>query len=153
MNKMQEIWSGFKKSTSDSKVNIPLRMLENLAEAINANSSEDEVLANVVTATGVESNELIHALYLLPLYGNGYNYRYIEFFQPIDSFFPVHIVAFQSGNSEFGVVSLEEGEDGIYEVLKRVFSDERTHAVFTQLKSMGNTMRRWKNEDPKSATG
>jgi hypothetical protein len=151
MSKIQEIWSGFSKS--EDNLNAPLKILENLAEAINSNSVTDEVFARIVTVTGVEQNELIHALYLLPIHGNGYNYRYIEFMQPIDSFFPVHIHAFQSGNSDFGIVPLENGEEGIYDVLKKIFSDLRTKIVFTQLKSMGNTMRGWKDEELNSATG
>lgn len=146
MNRIKEIWAGFTQTPVEAELNLPLQILEHLANEINKDAARDEVCARVVTVTGVASNEVIHSLYLLPVYGNGYNYRFIELAQPIDAFFPVHVTAFQSGNSDFGTVAIEQGEDGIYETLQRIFGDPRTKIVFAQLKSMGNTARGWNEQ-------
>ena len=146
MSEIEEIWSSFDGSTSGEQENIPKRILEMEADAINKDTERSEIFASVVSVTGTEINELKHVLYLLPVYGNGYNYRFIEFIQPIDDFFPVKISAFQSGNTDFGYVTFDQGTQGIYEVLRRIYTDLRTKVVFTQLKAMGATIKGWKDE-------
>jgi hypothetical protein len=145
MSDIKEIWSNFDGS-SELEENIPLRILEKQAEAINRTKATNEVYSTVITSSGDNTSIIRHVLYLLPIYGNGYNYRYIEFTQPVDDIYPIEIKAFQAGNTDFGTVSREQGETGIYQTLTKIFQDKRTGIVLTQLKSMGKTMKDWKQD-------
>lgn len=146
MNKIKEIWSSMNDNDVNGEINILKKILEVQAEAINKQKAQNEIYATLVTVKGENDSELINVMYLLPVFGNGYNYRYIEFIQPIDSIYPVKVRAFQNGNTDFGVITEEQGEKGIYEVLGRIFNDLRTKIVFNQLKAMGRTIKGWKED-------
>jgi hypothetical protein len=144
MSDIKEIWSNFT-GPEESEENVPLKILEAQVNAINKNKEVNEVYATIITSSGDNSSIIRNILYLIPIYGNGYNYRYIEFTQQIDAIYPVIVRAFQAGNTDFGTVTREMGEVGIYEVLTKIFSDLRTKIVLTQLKSIGRNVKDWKN--------
>ena len=145
MNEIKEIWSNFEGDLTPEE-NIPYKILVTQSEAINRFKDVNEVYSTVVTSTGDNMIDIKHVLYLLPIYGNGYNYRYIEFTQPFDSIYPVQIKAFQVGNNDFGIVNKGHGEKEIYTILEKIFNDKRTKIVLTQLKSMGSTMKDWRKK-------
>ena len=145
MSDIKEIWSNFDGS-QEPEENIPFKILEAQSNAINKHKEGNEVYSTIVTSSGDGMSYVRHVLYLLPLYGNGYNYRYIEFTQPVDNIYPVTIRAFQAGNTEFGVVTREVGETGIYQTLELIFGDRRTQIVLEQLKSIGRSIKEWKEE-------
>ncbi len=138
MNRIKEIWPNFDADAVQEE-NLPLKILEAQSEAINKYKEHNEVYSAIVTSTGDDTSSIKHILYLLPVYGNGYNYRYIEFSQPIDSIYPVEIKAFQTGNNEFGTA---KNETEIYKTLTNIFKDQRTQIAITQLKSMGKGVER-----------
>lgn len=142
MSDFKKIWHDLKEKSETSDQNVPFGILKEQAKAISEVFNEYGLRATIVTSKGEEPGELIHALYLLTNSGHGYNYRYIEFSQPIEGFYPVKISAFQTGDCDFGKASSEEE---VYGVLEEIFNDPRTHIVFDQLKSIGRTISEWEN--------
>lgn len=122
--------------------NIVLEILEALTETINRNTKETELFANIVTVTGTDIGDISYVLYLLPVYGNNYNYRYLELTQPIDNYFPIRISAFQSPPETFNA----EDENQLFNILNHVYQDKRTQIIFSQLKNIGKTLKDWKKK-------
>ena len=127
------------------KVNIPLRSLQQLSDSINSEKDNSKIISTVVSVSSDDDNKksIKHVLYLFPIKGHGYNYRYIQFEQSIESYFPVRILAFQNGASDFGVA---ENENEILLKFNEIAIDPRTKIVFNQLKSIGETIHDWKRE-------
>lgn len=143
MSEFKKIWPGLQGASESLEINVPLGILKEQAAAINEASEEHELHAAIVTVSGMEPGELIHALYLLSNSGQGYNYRYIEFTQPIEGFYPVQISAFQTGDCDFG---LAQDEEEVYDALEKIFRDERTSIVFSQLRAIGRTIYGWDDQ-------
>jgi hypothetical protein len=119
--------------------------LQKLSDSINSQKDNSKIISTVVSVSSDDDNKksIKHVLYLLPIKGHGYNYRYIQFEQSLESYFPVKILAFQNGVSDFGVA---ENENEIFSKFKQIATDPRTKIIFDQLKSIGETIHDWKKE-------
>jgi len=141
MSAIRNIWSEISESRDHN--NVPLAILQEQAKAINSDAEKTEITAAVITLTNSTEPIVKHVLYLVPRHGNNYNYRFVEFIQPVDSYYPVKIEAYQQGDTNFGEC---RNEDEIYSKLTAVFQDIRRTIVFDQLKNIGHTIRSWRAE-------
>jgi hypothetical protein len=145
MSDIRDIW---KETTSGNQQpeNVPLAILEKQAKSINEEAEKTNIISAVFNITNSAEPKIKHVLYLFPRNGNNYNYRFIEFTQPIDSFYPVTIQAYQNGDIHFGDCG---DENEIYSTLTKIFQDPRRNIVFEQLKNIGATIQAWNEERSK----
>jgi hypothetical protein len=141
MSNIRNIW--MEASSQQNENNIPRAILEKQAEAITADVERTEIIASVITVANSTEPFIKHILFLFPRFGDNYNYRFLEFKQPIDSYYPVSIEAFQRGDTSFGECN---SENEIYEKLSEIFRDTRRAIVFEQLKNIAHTVRTWRQE-------
>ena len=144
MKNIRNIWKDTYPNESNQDENVPLAILERQAKAINEDKAKTDIIATVISITNsTELAKIKHILYLLPVHGNNYNYRFVEFNQPIGSYYPVTISAYQQGETSFGECYKE---DEIYDALEKIYKDKRRSIVFEQLKNIGETVKAWNQE-------
>lgn len=145
MSKIRNIWEEVNVDLDKVKT-TPLDILKEQAKAINKDVEKTNLLATVMSFT-FGSNDKIenikHTMYLFPKNGGDYNYRFIELEGKPDSDYPLTVYAYHSGNINFGEC---KDENDLYDVLVRVFKDNRLKILFEQLKNIGNTIDSWKND-------
>ena len=72
-------------------------ILKSLCAQITQRWISDNIVATIITTSGDQQNYITYAVNLsIPDSNKYYSYRYIEVKQPIDSYFPVKISAFQN---------------------------------------------------------